>query len=227
MATKCAGIILVVLVTLAAVSYDAQATAPQNPGVIPPDGSYLGLTYGEWAARWWQAAFAIPVVDGEHPTLTGGAFGGQEGILFLAAVVGEPRIVEVEIPSGTALFFPVINAECSEIESDPFHGEDEKSLRSCARHHIENTSGRSAEIDGRRVKTLNAYRVESPLFEFGPLPENNLLGAPEGETSDSVDAGVYLLLEPLSVGQHVVRVRGTFDEFGVSIDTTFIITVVP
>jgi len=87
-------------------------------------------------------------------------------------------------------------------------------------------------IDGVPLNNLDAYRVESPLFEFGPLPENNLfevfgLDAPAGTTSPSVDAGVYLLLAPLSVGRHVVHFGGTFDEFGFSIDTTYNITVVP
>jgi hypothetical protein len=73
---------------------------------------------------------------------------------------------------------------------------------------------------------LDAYRSESPLFEWGPLPENNIFGAPEGTTSPAVDAGVYLLVNPLSVGTHVVEFGGTFDEFGASINTVYIITVV-
>ena len=85
-------------------------------------------------------------------------------------------------------------------------------------------------IDGVPATNLDAYRVESPLFEFGPLPANNLLqlfgvDAPAGTTSLSVDAGHYLLLAPLSPGRHVVRFGGTFDELGFSIDTTFVITV--
>lgn len=200
--------------------------------MIPPEAKYRGLTYGEWAAKWWQAAFALPVVNGDHPVISGDAFGGEDGVLFLAAVLGSPATVELTIPAGTPLFFPVVNAECSIIEPDPFHGDDEASLRECANKHIDNTSALFAEIDGKPVNNLDAYRVESPLFEFGPLPADNLLAffgvdAPSGTTSPSVDAGVYLLIAPLSVGQHMIRVGGTFDEFGSSIDTTFVITVVP
>jgi hypothetical protein len=232
MATKCARGLLV-LVALAAILYDAQGKGGNNnPGVIPPDAKYRGLTYGDWEARWWQAAFALPIVDGDHPLISGGSFGGDDGVLFLAAVVGEAVTVELTVPAGTALFVPVINAECSMIEPDPFHGDDETSMRACANDHIDDTSGRSAEIDGKAVNNLDAYRVESPLFEFGPLPEDNLLAffgvdAPAGATSPSVDAGYYLLLAPLSVGKHVLRVRATFDEFDASIDTTFNITVAP
>jgi hypothetical protein len=192
----------------------------------------MGLSYGEWGAMWWRAAFATPVVDGDHPVISGGAFGGDDGVVFLAAVVGAPAQVEVTIPAGTPLFVPVINTECSVIEPDPFHGDTEEEMRECANGHIDNTSDLFAFIDGRAVKNLGNYRVESPLFEFGPLPEDNLLAffgvdAPAGATSDAVDAGFYLLIPPLSVGRHMVRVGGTFDEFDASIDTTFLITVVP
>src|SRR5262249_29676986 len=153
------------------------ATAPPgvyaangNPGVIPPHASYRGLTYGEWEAKWWQAAFALPVVDGKHPVFTGGAFGGEDGVVFLAAVFGSPAEVDVVVPSGTPLFFPVINVECSVIEPPPFHGDDEAALRACANGHIDLTSGYSVELDGKEMKNLAAYRVESPLFELGPLP---------------------------------------------------------
>ena len=231
MTVKCATVQLAVLVTLATGSYNAQA-ANGNPRVIPPNASYRGLTYSEWEAKWWQAAFALPVVNGDHPVISGGAFGGEDGVVFLAAVVGAPVTVNLTIPAGTPLFVPVINAECSVIEPDPFHGDDETELRECANDHIDNTSGLSAKIDGKPVNNLDAYRVESLLFEFGPLPADNFLAftgvnAPAGATSPSVDAGVYLLLAPLSVGTHTVHVGGTFDEFGVSIDTTFNITVVP
>ena len=39
-----------VLVALVAVSSDVQAQGGnKNPGVIPPNAKYRGLTYGEWA----------------------------------------------------------------------------------------------------------------------------------------------------------------------------------
>jgi len=207
----------------------ALAQRNPKPGIFPPNSTPYGKTYGEWGARWWQAAFSIPVVDGNHPLFSGGAIGEENGVLFLAAVGGGATI-DITIPVGTALFFPVINAECSVLEPDPFHGDDEASLRACANGHIDNTSGRFAVIDGVPVKNLDAYRVESPLFEFGPLPEGNLfeffgLDAPAGTTSPAVDAGVYLFLAPFRKGSHTIHVGGTFDLLGFSIDTTFHITV--
>jgi hypothetical protein len=230
MTRKCANVLLV-FVTLVAVSSDADARRRNpNAGILPPNASYRGFSYGEWAAMWWQAALDIPVVDGDHPLISGGAFRGPRGVVFLAGVFAdpdEPGVIEITIPAGTPLFFPVINAECSVFEPDPFHGDDEDELRDCANHHIDNTSDRFAVIDGRAVRRLAAYRTQSPLFVWGPLPEDNIFGAPEGTMSPAVDAGVYLLLAPLPVGRHVIEFGGTFDEFGASINTRYVITVAP
>jgi hypothetical protein len=66
------------------------------------------------------------------------------------------------------------------------------------------------------------------MFEFGPLPENNLfqffdLEAPAGTKSFSVSDGMFLLVEPLSPGTHTIRFR--VPNNGVS--ATYRITVTP
>jgi hypothetical protein len=205
--------------------------ANQNPRVIPTDAKYRGLTYGEWAAEWWRAAFAVPVEGGVHPLFTGGAFEGENGIVFLTAPVlpaGAPTAeILVTIPSGTRLFFPLVTVECSVFEDPPFHGDDEPSLRACANDLLDVVSDLYAEIDGTPVNNLDAYRVESPLFRWGPLPADNTLGAPEGTESDAVAAGYYLMLPPLRVGVHEIIVRAAIDSFGLAVDARFIVTVEP
>ena len=213
-----------VLAMLVAAS-PAQGTGRNpNPGIIPPGSTYRGQSYGEWGAQWWKTIFSIPVVDGYHPLISGGAFEGEKKVVFLAAAAGGVTI-DVTIRPGASLFVPVLNSECSVLEPDPFHGDNEAELRAGANGHIDHTSGLIAVIDGVPVQDLAAYRVESPLFEFGPLPADNVLGAPAGTTSLAVDAGVYLMLTPLRPGSHTIHVGGTFDEFGFTIDTTFNVTV--
>jgi hypothetical protein len=226
--------LLFLAIILVVVSSEASGGGrDKKPAIIPPDEKYKGLTYEDLEAMWWQAAFATPVVDGVHPLISGGAFGGhkQHGVLFLAGVFGSATL-ELTVTDGTALFFPLINTECSEFEPPPFHGDDEKSLRKQANHLIDNTSGIFAEIDGKPVRKIGTYRVQSDLFKWGPLPADNILAfsgldAPKGTTSHSVDAGYYLLLAPLSLGEHVIHFGGTFGgDLSGSIDTTYIITVV-
>ncbi len=202
-----------------------------NPGVLPPNAHYRGHTYGEWEALWWQAMFATPVGAFEHPFFSGRPLPGPKGVVFLAGLFADPddpAVVEITIPAGTPLFFPIVNAECSVFEPDPFHGDDEDEMRECANEHIDNTSGHFAVIDGQPVN-LDAFRFESPLFEWGPLPEDNIFFDPsaEGVVSPAVDAGYYLLLAPLSVGEHVIEFGATFDEFGASINTVYLVTVEP
>jgi hypothetical protein len=216
-------------VLLALLALVAASSAARAQAILAPNVHYHGLTYGQWAATWWQAVIAIPIVGGDHPLISGGAVQGPEGVVFLTGVtiVDEPAVVEITIPAGTPLFFPVVNASCSLFEPDPFHGDDEVEMRACANDHIDHTSGRFAMIDGWPVSNLDAYRCESPLFVWGPLPANNLFAAPEGTVSPAVDAGFYLLLAPLSVGEHVIEFGGTYDELAVSTHTRYIITVVP
>jgi hypothetical protein len=216
------------LALLVATSPAQAAGRKPNPGVIPPGSTFRGLTYGEWGARFWTKLFAIPVVGGSHPYLSGGAFEGDQGVVFLTAS-GNGATFDITIKAGTPILCPVLNAECSVLEPDPFHGDTEAELRACANGHMDNTSGLFAIIDGVPVKNLGGYRVESPLFEF-TLPEDNLfaffgLDAPGGTTSPAVDAGVYLLLAPLSPGKHTIHVGGSFDVLGFTFDNTFHITV--
>jgi hypothetical protein len=196
-----------------------------------PQAKYKGLTSGEWLAVWWEAVFATPVEGGSHPLIDGGAFGGNNRTVFLGAPVlpaGSPKVtIPVTIPPGTHLVVPIITVECSVAEAPPFHGEDEAQLRACANGLLDFVSDPYAKIDGTPVKDPGAYRVESPLFRYGPLTTENVLGLPPGTQSDAVGAGYVLLLPPFSVGVHRIRVRATVAAFGLATDAEFIINVEP
>ncbi len=227
-ATRFATLFVIVAVALHAASSPG---GNPNPGIISPHAKYRGLTYGEWGAAVWPTAFSIPVVAGDHPFFSGGAMQGPKGVVFLVGIPGGATI-DLTVRPGTPIFFPLVNFECSVLEPDPFHGDDEDELRECANDHLDNTTGLFAEIDGVPVNNPEDYRVESPLFEVGPLPEDNLfeafgLDAPAGTTTPAVDAGVYVLLAPLPVGEHEIHFGGTATEFGVTFDVTYNITVEP
>src|SRR5262249_11295781 len=119
---KLIAIAAALLFTVASSGGALAQTGQGNPGIIPPDAHYRGLSYSAWGVRWWQALFAIPVVGGHHPFFDGGAFRDDEHVTFLTGVPG-PKTIHITIDSGTALFFPVLNVECSVIEDPPFHGD--------------------------------------------------------------------------------------------------------
>jgi hypothetical protein len=92
------------------------------------------------------------------------------------------------------------------------------------------------EIDGKSAN-MASYRVESPLFTYGPLPDNNVaqlfgIDAPEGTTSHSVSDGWWAMVEPLSVGKHTLHFGGVADYTSIGgpifiQDIKYTITVAP
>jgi hypothetical protein len=199
-----------------------------NPGVIPPQARAHGMTYGEWSAKWWQWAVSLPL---NHNPLadTADCSTGQLGsVWFLGgSFVSTAAERDCTVPPGKALFFPLVNTECSTLEPDPFHGDNEAELRSCvAKFHFRNVS---AEIDGVAVQDLNGYLKDSPLFTF-TVPPNNVLGVDAG-TGQSVSNGYWLMLAPLSVGEHTIHFGGNIlmdeAEPGFTLDITYNLTVEP
>jgi hypothetical protein len=94
----------------------------------------------------------------------------------------------------------------------------------CAKEKTDTLSELTAEIYGVSVQNLPAYRHQSPVYTFGPLPEDNLLGLPPGTTAQSVDDGYYLLLAPPSVGEHTIHFMSAFEGERI-IDAAYRITV--
>ena len=208
---------------------DQQGAGALDARPLPAHATYRGLTYGEWLARWWQEGFATWEL-GSDPAVSG-VFGGSDGMIFLQAPVlpaGSPKVtIHATIPPGTPLFFPIITVECSVAEAPPFHGEDEAELRACANGLLDLVTEPYARIDDSTVEDPAAYRMDSPLFRYGPLPETNVLGLPPGTQSDAVGAGYFLLLPPLSAGLHRIDVRAAVPAIGIAVDTEFIIHVEP
>lgn len=202
-----------------------KANAQHNPAVAPVNSKAYGRSYGEWSAEFWKWEFSLPV--DHHPLFdSADCSAGQSGhVWFLGGtfVTFQPAPGVIEgtatrtcfVPSGTALFFPVINNECSTMPGDqlPGFGTSPDDLRACARfassHIVPGTP--SVTLDGVAINGLSQYDITSPLFNFGPLPNDNLFGAPAGATGSSVSDGIHLMLHPLSVGSHTLHFYGELD----------------
>ena len=138
------------------------------------------------------------------------------------------------VAPGTFLFLPIINTECSTVPGDNAGVATPAGLRDCAiaaRQTI--NCSLNATLDGVTIENLPQYVVTSPLFNFGPLPNNNVLqffglNAPAGTTGQSVTDGVYVMLNPLSAGSHTLHFRSELDFGGGSVfiqDITYNLTV--
>ena len=199
-------LIVVVLAAIVTCPFDASA---ENLPIAPIESHPHGQTYSEWAAQWWQWALETPasvnpVVDqtGQH------CAEGQMGhVWFLAGTFGTVPVVRTcTIPTGTALFFPLINSLYAAFLNDPPATRTEDYVRSqvaCTDVSI------SAEINGVPVSDPLQYYEQSPLFDV-QLPADNVFGFGEDDVprlllSPSVDAGYYLFLHPLPPGTYTIH----------------------
>jgi hypothetical protein len=94
----------------------------------------------------------------------------------------------------------------------------EAALRACANGLLDEATDLEVRIDGRLLTHPAAYRVESPLFRYGPLTAENFLGLPPATQSDALGAGYALLLPPFSKGLHRIAVRASVPAFGIAVD---------
>ena len=103
--------------------------------VVPPNAHPYGLSYGQWQARWWQWSISIPFAT--HPYVSADfAAVNQSGPVWFLVGTTDPTPREITVPRGKALFFPLANTECSNVETPPFFGVDEAAMRLCNRAFV-------------------------------------------------------------------------------------------
>jgi hypothetical protein len=225
--------ISMLVVSLTAAIPPVLAQSSSSPGVLPPQSHAHGKSYGEWSAAWWQAILGLPLASNPVLGANCGILQYSRQVWFLTGPPSPDATTRTcTIPTGTALFLPIITGECSTVESAPFFGRNEPELRACARALIDGVgvSTLRATIDGVAVQDLVRYRVQSPLFPFANLPADNFLGVPAGLSGSAVSDGYWLLLHPLSPGQHTIHweasvLTGPVAGFGQNV--TYILNVVP
>ena len=200
-----------------------------NPRIAPIQSHPDGKTYSQWAAAWWQWALQTPASI--NPLLDKGDCSvGQKGhVWFLAGTLsGETVVRSCTVPTGTSLFFPLINAAYGAFLTDPPEQRTEAYLRQQVAY-IKEPTLLEAEIDGVPVKNPTQYLEESPLFDV-QLPKDNIFGVDENLVpqlllSPSVDRGYYLFLKPLNPGQHTITWKAKIGDLEQNV--TYNILVVP
>jgi hypothetical protein len=172
-----------------------------NPGVYAADSEPFGMSYENWTAKWWQWVHNVPPDQNVNFDSTGEFCNvGQEGpVWFLGPSFGGKYERNCTIPVGKAILFPVNTGEC-DYGSSP-DAKTPEDLYDCASEGNKGGIMR-ASLDGVPLNNLEAYRVESPLFNI-TIPADNVFGSPAG-TSGAVADGFWVFLEPLPPGPHEV-----------------------
>jgi hypothetical protein len=201
------------------------ASPTTGPSVLPPDVPAYRLTYGEWAARHWQWLLSLPMAINPNIDATGEHCGyGQAGPVFFLTQTSAGTAERVcTVPAGTALFFPVLDTDCSTVEAPPFFGRDETELQTCVEALLATRAELTATVDGVAIPDLERYRAQSPLFTVA-LPADNWLEV-EPAVAAAVADGYWLLLAPLPPGEHELHFGGALPDLGVMGEVTYHLTV--
>lgn len=204
-------------------SDDPVAAAPADvvDGVYKPDAKPFGKTYVEWAQAWWQWNYGTAATDASgklvHPLLdsTGAncAIGQNPSspVFFLGGMLNSSGTFArtCTIPSGKALFFPIVNGLADTIGTPQWTVD---SMKAVLNPFISSLSGLTAELDGKPITGVASYRVTTGSFSY-TLPERNVFqyfGSPisPGTVAPAVADGYYLMLAPLSKGAHTLHFKG-------------------
>jgi hypothetical protein len=234
----------VLVMGLAALAGNRKDGQPANRGVVPPDATYLGKTYGQWHTAWWTWADSFtnaesPVVQGDGVVDTSNQSGD---VWFLAGYFGDwysdqgavAFTRSISVPQGKALFFPVLNGELTPAEYNSYYGSGGDNVDNLWAEleswFPEPTPyAMSATIDGKKVKDVDLYRAPSPAAYQTWLPHrDNHMPAyyPHGgKVYPVVCDGYCLLVEPLPVGKHTIRFVASLGP-QLTLDITYEIKVV-
>ncbi len=225
-----------------------------NPGVMPPDSKPYGMTYGDWGAAWWQWAFSFPFGQDPIDDPTGqynmlrqrGQVWFLGGTWFSSPPVPVTR--NVTVPADKALFFALANIwndyPCPDpsFQPPPCPPPDEWSaegdtVSKCLEAWLQEGAGiwldpshlqLSVQVDGRALQKLSQYRGTSKMVWFRADP-SWVAGDPcvTGGPQQGVADGFWIMLAPLKVGSHTIRVTALNTATGYGLDFAYNITVVP
>jgi hypothetical protein len=218
--------------TLAVLLLGASEARASDFDIVPPDRSFHGKTYSEWAGEWWQWIYSLPtsmdpIVDptGELADI------GQEGpVFFLTGTWGGTATRTVTVPSDKYLFFPIFNTSWVNIEllgDEPWSADARDYAWSVIEPFADAVEEYSCEIDGVSVSDLDAYRTATADGDeyMVTLDEDNYWGIPAFTYGPTIDVGMYILLRPLSPGEHTIHFAAALPDDEWALDVTYDLTV--
>lgn len=233
------------LLTVAASPARAAGGSDESIGaqslVFPSQSHPYGVSYQEWAARWWQRTLSLPV---DAASFAAPLSDGQSGKVWLiAGPLGAPptNSIPFSIPEGTAMLITTVTYWTDNANCPSFTDFTVDELRAQAAAGYSQVSETSVTIDGVTIPGLtnpqdSPYLFDSTVFSY-TLPDHDtyptvLFGAtciPNGTTiSGAVAEGEFLMIKPLPVGQHVIHVTAVVGPAAsplLVVDITSVITV--
>lgn len=197
-----------------------------TPQIAPIQSHPYGQTYGEWAADWWQVALeTTDTADLPNPLLdtTGVSceVGDMGNVWFLfGTFLGDAIVRDCAVPTGTAIFFPLVNSFYGRFEGDKDTEEEARESAAC----VEDAT-LHFEFNGTPVPGLDRYFEESAVFQVRFPETDAVFGLDDVFLDLAVDAGFYLFLRPLPPGSYTLHWTASSQACDVTQDITYNLTV--
>ena len=193
--------------------------------IFSAESDPYGLTYSEWAAEWWKWFLSIPKDDTHALDTTGEKCSQNQNnanVWFLAATYGGSVERKCTIPSDKSILLPVINVACSYAYFPSLKTEEE--LHRCASEEARAIYERRLVVDGVEFRDLDNYLFTSHAFNV-TLPENNVWEQPPNTETAAVTVGYYVMLKPLSPGDHTIQYGGAAGNPSINSEENFATSV--
>jgi hypothetical protein len=190
------------------VSYSPMSAASDaNLGVMPIQSNAFGKSYGVWGQEFAQWLFQFsggdfPLFQPSGDTDCGISQSGK--VWFLYGLLDGDVERNCTIPTGKALFISV-NSVLSFV---PLYGNTEEAIREDAARDLAGVDTLVFSIDGVPIDPFS-YRATSPeggfIFSIQEGSILNEFGLQAGDYDPAIVDGYYMMLRPLSVGEHTVQ----------------------
>jgi hypothetical protein len=200
--------------------------------VYPPHFNVAGKSMEQWAADWWALVFETPVHTGSdvtHPNLDETGANAAQGdvgdvfFLFQTFSPGQITRTNVTIPAGKPILVPILPMEFSNYDTpDPnfnfpgnYSAAELAGFADASADSVRTRGEIHASVDGAAVQGLAAHKEASPVTYTLPATDNILqfFGLPfSGPVDPAAVDGYFVMLQPLSEGQHTIVFGGTVPE---------------
>jgi hypothetical protein len=206
MKKKAFSLVLTVLLTFSVVG-TALAGGP-NPGVYSKDSNVYGLTINQWTAVWWQYVMSFPASTNPLSNTTGADCADRQfgPVFFLVGTTGGLAVRDdCVVPANKSILFPIINV----ISAVPEDGSNASDLKAVVTAYMDTTDLVEASVDHVALKKLyKDYRFPSPIFSFYGATPGIFSPYYEGFRKIAFSDGWWVMLYPLSPGQHTIHFKG-------------------
>jgi hypothetical protein len=226
---------VVMIIFVSSVSYNVATASPSDAGfkVWPRNATVGGLTLDDHTIIWWKILLETPLPSNPANDPDGRycVTGDTASTLYIYGNFGgQGPIRDCTIPEGKTIFGAALAFECSFDEYPQITTLDE--LRSCTKQGADAISSYNVEVDGKPLNGSDIYRIMSGPFEFTwGSPNIYGLNLPEGKVDTSIQDGYFFALQPLTPGEHRIRVTGSVladpasGNPGFALDQTYLVTV--